>query len=72
MKSLESPTRSNVLVITPFDATVASFSARRAAWCNQYVLHMAERVVIGRLPQDGMLACLLADMQTEKPIQVLQ
>lgn len=60
-----------LLVITPFDGTVTTFSSRRAAWCNQYVLHMAERVVIGRLIQDGMLACLLADMQAEKPIQVL-
>jgi len=50
---------------------VTAFSARRAAWCNQYVLHAADRVVIGQLTQDGMLACLLADMQVEKPIQVL-
>ncbi len=61
-----------MLVMSPFDATVTAFSARRAAWCNQYVLHVAERVVVGRLTQDGMLACLLADMETEKPIQVLQ
>jgi hypothetical protein len=60
-----------MLVMSPFDTAVTAFSARRAAWCNQYVLHVAERVVIGRLNQDGMLACLLADMQTEKPIQVL-
>ena len=60
-----------LLVLTPFDAAVTAFSARRAAWCNQYVLHAADRVVIGRLTQDGMLACLLADMQ-EKPIQVLR
>ncbi|MEI6212382.1 MAG: transposase, partial [bacterium] len=60
-----------LLVITPFDAAVTAFSARRAAWCNQYVLYAADRVVIGRLNQDGMLACLLGDLQTEKPIQVL-
>ena len=54
-----------------WNASVTAFSARRAVWCNQYVLHVAERVVVGRLTQDGMLACLLADMQTEKPIQVL-
>jgi hypothetical protein len=28
---------------------------------------MAERVVIGRLNQDGMLACLLSDMQRAHP-----
>ncbi len=61
-----------LLMITPFDSAVTAFSARRAAWCNQYVLHAADRVVIGRLTQDGMLACLLADIQVEKPIQVLQ
>ena len=60
-----------LLAITPFDATVTKFSAQRAAWCNQYVLHAAERVVIGRLTQDGMLACLLADMHEEKPLQIM-
>jgi REP element-mobilizing transposase RayT len=60
-----------LLVITPFDAAVTSASARRAAWCNQYVLHAADRVVIGHLTQDGMLACLLADIQDAKPLQVL-
>ena len=60
-----------LLVITPFPATVTRFSAQRAAWCNQYVLHAAERVVIGRLSADGMLACLLADLPQAKPISIL-
>jgi REP element-mobilizing transposase RayT len=77
LTSFTSPVRhaidaGRLLVITPFDATVTTFSARRAAWCNQYVLHVAERVVIGRLIQDGMLACLLADLCEDKPIQVIQ
>jgi len=57
-----------LLVMTPFDETVRRFSAAHAAWCNQYVLHLATDVVIGRLTQDGMLACLLADMRGDKPI----
>ena len=60
-----------LLVITPFPATETRFSAQRAAWCNQYVLHTAERVVIGQLSADGMLACLLADLPHDKPISIL-
>jgi hypothetical protein len=70
-RNLQALDAGRLLVITPFDAAVTAFSARRAAWCNQCVLHAADRVVSGRLTQDGMLACLLADMQ-EKPIQVLR
>ena len=58
------------LAVTPFEASVERFSAERAAWCNQYVLHLAQRIVIGQLAPDGMLACLLADLQDSKPIQV--
>ena len=61
-----------LLVITPFPATVARFSAPRAAWCNQYLLHTANTVVIGQLSQDGMLACLLADLPAEKQVTVLK
>ena len=60
-----------LLVITPFPATEIRFSAPRAAWCNQYVLHAAERVVIGQLSADGMLACLLADLPHDKSISIL-
>jgi len=59
------------LAITPFEASVKRFSAERAAWCNQYVLHLAQRIVIGQLTPDGMLACLLADLQDSKPVHVL-
>ncbi|MEI7899867.1 MAG: transposase [bacterium] len=61
-----------LLVITPFPATETRFSAQRAAWCNQYVLQAAERVVIGALNPDGMLACLLADLPNDKPISILE
>lgn len=59
------------LAITPFEVSVERFSAERAAWCNQYVLHRAQRVVIGQLAPAGMLDCLLADLQDSKPVQVL-
>lgn len=59
------------LVMTPFDVGVTSFSAERAAWCNQYVLHLAKSIVIGQLAPEGMLACLLADLQDSKPVQIL-
>jgi REP element-mobilizing transposase RayT len=61
-----------LLVMTPFPPTETRLSIRRAAWCNQYVLHAAEAVVIGQLAQDGMLACLLADLHGEKPVTVLR
>ena len=60
-----------LLVITPFPATETCFNAPRAAWCNQYVLDAAERVVIGALNPDGMLACLLSDLPHDKPISIL-
>ena len=59
------------LAITPFDADVVKVSAERAAWCNQYVLHRADNVVIGQLTPDGMLARLLADLPESKPVQIL-
>ena len=57
-----------LLVMTPFDETVVRVSAERAAWCNQYLLHAADRVVIGHINPDGMLACLLSDMPADKPV----
>ena len=60
-----------LLVMTPFDATVGTSSAARAAWCNQYALHRAATAVIGQLTPDGILACLLADLPRDIPIHVL-
>lgn len=59
-----------LLIITPFDETAKRVNAARAAWCNQYLLHAADDVVIGHLDPDGMLACLLADMMPDKPIEM--
>ncbi len=52
-----------LFAISPFDPAIDRFSAARAAWCNQYALHLASRAVIGQFTPDGMLACLLADLQ---------
>jgi hypothetical protein len=60
-----------LLVMTPFDADVTRFSAARAAWCNQYALHLAGNIVIGQMSPDGMLACLLADAPQGKPVLYL-
>lgn len=60
-----------LLVMTPFDSSVDRFSAARAAWCNQYALHVAENVVIGYITCDGMLACLLADLPRDRPVLYL-
>jgi len=57
-----------LLIMTPFDETVVRINAARAAWCNQYLLHTANTVVIGHLNPDGMLACLLSDMPADKPV----
>ena len=58
-----------LLVMTPFDASMEGLSAARAAWCNQYALHLAASAVIGRLAPDGMLACLLADLRRDIPVR---
>jgi hypothetical protein len=50
-----------LLVVSPFDAAVEAPSARRAVWCNQYVLAHCNRLVVGHLKPDGMLACILAE-----------
>lgn len=60
-----------LLIMTPFDASVTGFSAARAAWCNQYALHLAGNAVIGHLAPDGLLACLLADLRRDIPVLYL-
>jgi len=48
-----------LLVLSPFDPALDAPNARRAVWCNQYVLAHCDRVVVGHLNPDGMLACIL-------------
>lgn len=63
--------RGQLLVMTPFETSIQAFSATRAAWCNQYALHLAANAMIGHLSPDGMLACLLADSRHDIPVRYL-
>jgi hypothetical protein len=49
-----------LLMLSPFH-DIDTPSARRAAWCNQYVLAHCDRVIIGHLNPGGMLACILSE-----------
>ena len=57
-----------LLVVSPFSDQVEVPSARRAAWCNQYVLAHCERLVIGHLNPEGMLACILSEADPDLEI----
>jgi REP element-mobilizing transposase RayT len=48
-----------LLALSPFDSALDAPNARRAVWCNQYVLDHCDRAVVGHLNPDGMLACIL-------------
>lgn len=64
----ESIEEGRLLVLSPFDTALEAPSARRAVWCNQYVLAHCERVVVGHLNPDGMLACILHEADPEKEV----
>ncbi len=57
-----------LLVLSLFDPGLDAPNARRAAWCNQYVLAHCTRAIIGHLNPDGMLSCILAEADPEKEI----
>ena len=57
-----------LLVLSPFDPALDAPNARRAAWCNQYVLAHCDRLVVGHLNPDGMLACILHEADPEKEV----
>lgn len=59
-----------MLVLSPFTGYDAP-NARRAVWCNLYVLAHCERVVIGHLNPDGMLARVLSELDPEKELAYL-
>ena len=59
-----------LLVMSPFDEKLDAPAARRAAWCNLFVVDRAERVVIGHLNPAGMLACVLSELEPEKEVIV--
>jgi REP element-mobilizing transposase RayT len=54
-----------LLIISPFDPAIDAPNARRAAWCNEYVLAHCNRLIIGHLNSDGMLACILSEASPE-------
>lgn len=58
-----------LLVISPFADDLEVPSARRAVWCNHYVLAHSARVVVGHLNSGGMLACLLTEADPDLDIQ---
>jgi len=60
-----------LLVVSPFDDGLEAPSVRRAAWCNQYVLAHGDRVVVGHLNPDGMLACVLSEVDPDQEIVYL-
>ena len=60
-----------LLVMSPFDEKLEAPAARRAAWCNLFVVDRAERVVIGHLNPAGMLACVLFELDPEKEVVLL-
>jgi hypothetical protein len=57
-----------LLIVSPFADRIEAPSVRRAAWCNQYVLAHCNRLVIGHLNPDGMLACILSEANPEMEI----
>lgn len=57
-----------LLVLSPFDTTLEAPNARRAVWCNQYVLAHCDRAVVGHLNPDGMLACILHEVAPGKEV----
>lgn len=57
-----------LLLMTPFPETIQQPSASRAAWCNHYLLQIAQQVIIGHLNPDGMLAYLISDIPCGTPI----
>lgn len=59
-----------MLVLSPFTGHDAP-NARRTVWCNQYVSAHCERAVIGHLNPDGMLACVLSELDSEKELAYL-
>jgi len=60
-----------LLIVSPFDDNIDAPAVRRAAWCNQYVLAHCDRMVVGHLNPDGMLACVLSEAAPDKELVYL-
>jgi REP element-mobilizing transposase RayT len=61
-----------LLILSPFDDADEAPSARRAVWCNQYVLAHCNRMVVGHLNPDGMLACILSEATPDLEVCYLE
>lgn len=61
----------SMLILSPFDDAAEAPNARRAVWCNQYVLAHCDHMVIGHLNPDGVLACILSESHPELAITYL-
>ena len=60
-----------LLLISPFSDKTQAPNARRASWCNQFAVSLAERMIIGHLNPVGMLACILSEADPDKEIIIL-
>ena len=60
-----------LLILSPFDDSIEVPNAKRAIWCNEYVVAHSDRVVIGHLNPDGLLACILSEVPAEVEIERL-
>lgn len=60
-----------LLLISPFSDRTQAPNARRASWCNQFAVSLAERIIIGHLNPVGMLACILSEADPDKEIIIL-
>lgn len=60
-----------LLIVSPFDDAIQAPAAHRAVWCNQFVLAHSDRMVVGHLNPEGMLACILSEADPDKEIMFL-
>ncbi len=67
----EAVAKGRLLILSPFEAGITTPSARRAVWCNEYVLAHSQRVIVGHLNPDGMLACILSEADPGKELVFL-
>ncbi|MCC5850752.1 MAG: hypothetical protein JJU29_21905 [Verrucomicrobia bacterium] len=57
-----------LLLVSPFPETIDTPNARRASWCNHYAITLADRIILGHLNPDGMLACILSEANPDKEV----
>lgn len=55
-----------LLLVSPFSDSTSTPNARRASWCNHYAITLADRIILGHLNPEGMLACILSEANPDK------